>query len=230
MRLRPLAAALCLSLVPLVVCPSSGSAEETKHAAPRWERIHESEGITVFKQEVEGSSVIAFKGIGVVNAPIARVTAVVVDSARTVEWMDSMAESRIVRKISPTEQIVYSHLKSPPLIADRDFVTDAKAEFDPGNKRVTVRIHSVADAGAPPTSYVRGEIRHSSFVLTSIEGGQKTLVVTEVHADPKGSIPMWVVNLFQKDWPLKTVRNLRTQCTKANIKESPELAAQLAGY
>ncbi|HRG96697.1 MAG TPA: START domain-containing protein [Polyangiaceae bacterium] len=224
MRIRKLALALTLALAPVFVA-SSGSAD-----APRWERVTESGGVTVFKQEVEGSPVIAFKGIGVVNAPIARVAAVVTDSNRTPEWMDSVADAHIVRQVSPFERIVYTHLKSPPLIADRDFVTAAKAEFDRANKRVIIRIHSVADASAPPTSHVRGQILHSSFVLTSVEGGQKTLVVTEIHADPKGSLPTWVVNLFQKDWPVKTIRNLRAQCAKGDIKEAPALAAQVAGF
>ena len=63
-----------------------------------------------------------------------------------------------------------------------------------------------------------------------VEGGQKTLVVTEIHADPKGSLPTWVVNMFQKDWPVKTIRNLRAQVAKGDIKESPDLASQVAGF
>ncbi|HQY63991.1 MAG: hypothetical protein IPF92_09655 [Myxococcales bacterium] len=222
MRIRKLALTLALALAP-VFASSSGSAD-----APHWERVTDSGGVTVFKQEVEGSPVIAFKGIGVVNAPLVRVASVVTDSNRTVEWMDRIADAHIVRQVSPFERIVYTHLKSPPLVADRDFVTDAKAEFDRANKRVTIRIHSVADPAAPPTSHVRGQILHSSFVLTSIEGGQKTLVVTEIHADPKGSLPTWVVNLIQKDWPLKTIANLRAQCAKGDIKDSADIAAQLA--
>lgn len=224
MRIRKLALALVVALGPMLA-PSTGSAD-----APRWERVTETSGVTVFKQEVEGSPVIAFKGIGVVNAPIARVASVVIDSSRAAEWMDSVVDARVVRQVSPFETIVYTHLKSPPLVADRDFVTHSKTEFDRANKRVTVRIHSVTDAGAPPTSHVRAQILHSSFVLTSIEGGRKTLVVTEIHADPKGSVPSWVVNLFQRDWPVNTIVNLRAQCAKGNIQEPPSLVAQLVGY
>ncbi len=230
MRPRTAFIAVALSLLPIVAWPSHGLADEPRPAAatPSWEKVREDEGITVFRQEVPDSPIIAFKGIGVVSAPLARVISVVTDTPRTVEWMDSAAHARIVRKVSPLEQIIYTHIKSPPLISDRDFVTDAKGHFDATNKRFIVNIHSIVDAGAPPTSHVRGEILHSSFVLTSIDGGRKTLVVTEIHADPKGSVPKWVVNLFQKNWPYNTIKNLRTQAAKPDIRESPELLALMA--
>jgi hypothetical protein len=52
--------AVTLGLTPVLV-PRSGSADEHK-AAPTWERMTEDSGIVVFRQEVPGSSVIAFKG------------------------------------------------------------------------------------------------------------------------------------------------------------------------
>lgn len=231
MRLRPLFVGLALAVLPVVSASSPSSADEAKPApapAPTWQRVTEDSGIVVFKQEVPGSPVIAFKGVGVVEQPISQVIAVITDTARTTEWMDSTAHARVVRRISPLEQIVYTHIKTPPIMTDRDFVTSARGEFDPNYKRFTVHIHSVQDAGAPPTGYVRGEIHHSSFVLTSIENGKKTLVVTEVHADPKGSVPTMIVNAFQKDWPVNTIKNLRKQAAKSDVHPSPELAAAIA--
>jgi START domain-containing protein len=234
MRFRPAFAALALSLLALAAVPSGGLAQDAappKPAAPaeNWEKIGDDEGITVFRREVPGSPVIAFKGVGVINAPLGRVIAVVTDTPRTVEWMDSTAEARVVRQIGPLERIIYTHITTPPIVMkDRDFVTKAKGEIDGPKKRFSIKIQSVADPGAPPTSYVRGDILNSSFVLTSIDGGKKTQIVTEIHADPKGSVAKWVVNLFQKNWPFNTIKNLRKQVAKADIKESPEMRALLA--
>ncbi|HEU4410344.1 MAG TPA: START domain-containing protein [Polyangiaceae bacterium] len=236
MRFRASLAALALSSVALAAAPA-GTLAQDKPAAPAapaapaesWEKIDDDEGIAVFRREVPGSPVIAFKGVGVINAPIARVVAVVVDTPRTTEWMDSTAEARVVRHVGPLEKIVYTHITTPPIVMkDRDFVTRAKAEIDGAKKRFVVRVQSVSDPGAPPTSYVRGEIHHSSFILTSIDNGKKTQVVTEIHADPKGSVAKWVVNMFQKNWPHNTIKNLRKQVAKPDIKDAPELRAMLA--
>jgi hypothetical protein len=238
MRFRTAFVALALGSITLAALPAGGLAQDKPAAPPApaapaapaegWEKIDDDDGITVFRREIAGSPVIAFKGIGVVNAPIARVVAVITDTPRSTEWMDSTSEARVVRKVSPLEQIVYTHIATPVVMKDRDFVTRAKAEIDGAKKRFVIRIQSVNDPGAPPTSYVRGEIHQSSFILTSIDGGKKTQVVTEIHADPKGSVAKWIVNLFQKNWPHNTIKNLRKQVGKGDIKESADLRAALA--
>jgi hypothetical protein len=115
---------------------------------------------------------------------------------------------------------------------DRDFVTRAKLEFDNAGKKVILKMHSVTDPLAPPTDFVRGEIMESYFIMTSIDHGTKTHISVEVHADPKGSIAKWIVNMFQKSWPHNTISRLRAQVAKPDIKDHPRLKAELtaAGY
>jgi hypothetical protein len=51
--------------------------------------------------------------------------------------------------------------------------------------------------------------------------------VTEVHSDPKGSIPKWLVNRFQKSWAYGTIKGLRAQVNKAGIQDNAEVKALL---
>src|SRR5450432_427225 len=199
---------------------------------PPWQKFDEAEGIAVFRREVPGSSVIALRGEGVVDAPILRVASVLCDTTRSTEWIDRLAEVKVVRKISDDEQIHWTHIRTPVVIKDRDFVFDIKLELDPPNKKLFLNYHSVYDSGAPKTDYVRGELKFGTFTLTSIEGGRKTRVLAEVLADPRGSVAKWIVNLFQKDWPHKTIASLRKQVAKPDIKDSPRLKDLLsqAGY
>jgi len=201
-------------------------------APPAWEKLGEDDGIAVYRREVPGSPLIAFKGEGIVDASILRVASVLSDSARATEWIDSLAESKIVRQVSETETIHYDHVGTPFVLKDRDFVSDCKLEFDPSQKKVTLKIHAVTDPLAPPTTYVRGELLESSFTLTSLEHGTKTNVVAEIHADPKGSVAHWIVNLFQKRWPRNTITRLRKQVAKPDIQEHPRLKTVLTdnGY
>jgi hypothetical protein len=201
-------------------------------ASSAWEKLGDDDGVAVYRREVPGSPLIAFKGEGIIDASILRVASVLVDSTRATEWIDSLVEARVLRVISETEDIHYDHVATPFVMKDRDFVSDCKLEFDPGTKKVALRIHSVSDASAPSTGYVRGELLDSSFVLTSIEHGTKTRVVAEIHADPKGSVAKWIVNLFQKRWPHNTITHLRAQVAKPDIKEHPRLKQVLTdnGY
>jgi hypothetical protein len=191
--------------------------------AANWEKIGEDDGITVYRREVPGSPVIAFKGEGVISASILRVASILVDTTRATEWIDSLVEERTLRRVSETEIIEYDHVGTPFVMKDRDFVVDCKLDLDAAQKKATVRFHSVSDSLAPTTSYVRGELIGSSFALTSLDRGTKTRIVAEVHCDPKGSVAKWIVNWFQKGWPHNTIMSLRAQAAKPDIVEHARL-------
>jgi len=210
--------------------PAPAPAGAPAPATVPWEKIGDSDGIGVYRREVPGSPLIAFKGEGYINASIIRVASVITDSHRATEWVDSLTESKIIREVSETETVHYDHIGTPFVLKDRDFVSDCKLEFEPAHKKVTLKIHAITDPLAPPTSYVRGELIHSSFALTSVDHGSRTLVVAEIHADPKGSVAHWIVNLFQKRWPHNTITRLRAQVAKPDIKEHPRLKAELAKH
>ncbi|HEY8077877.1 MAG TPA: START domain-containing protein [Labilithrix sp.] len=192
-------------------------------ADPPWTKIDESDGITVYKREIPGSDVIAFRGEATVNAPLVRVASVVFDTSRATEWIDDLKEARVVRRTSDFEYVEYDHFGTPFVMKDRDFVTANKLEWDAATKTMTIRMHSVTDPNARETSYVRGELVSSTFTLTPTPDGKATRIAGDVHCDPKGSVPKWIVNYFQKDWPHATFVKLRTQVAKANIVENPAI-------
>jgi hypothetical protein len=220
-----LGAVTLLSFSPLLLAPARASAQAGP--APAWETLRREEGILVSRREVKGSPFVAFRGEGDVDAPLLSVGSVLVDVPREREWIDSLAEARILRQVTRTEYITYTHVSTPPTMSDRDFVMDATIEADAARHALIVRMRSVDDPSAPKTKFVRGQMEDSSFVLTSIDGGKRTHVVAEVHCDPKGSIAGWIVNLFQKSWGFNTIHSLRAQVSKKDIAVSKPLEALL---
>jgi hypothetical protein len=49
----------------------------------------------------------------------------------------------------------------------------------------------------------------------------------ELHSDPKGWLPAWVVNLFQKDWARITIAGIRRQVKKPDLKAPAEFVTYL---
>ena len=219
-------AAVVFTLLVSVVAWLAPSA--ARAAAGAWERIRSEDGILVYKKEVEGSSFVAFRGEGNVDGELLRVGSVIVDVPREKEWLDSVVEARILRKVSDTEYIMYSHLGTPIGMSDRDFVNDVTIQADPVAQTVTFRMRSVDDPSAPKTGFVRAKLIDSSFVI-STAGEGKTHVVAEIHCDPKGSIPSFIVNMFQRSWGYNTIENLRRQVRKSEVATHPLLKAALEG-
>lgn len=183
--------------------------------ASSWEKIDDEEGIRVFRKEVAGSSVVAFRGEATLEAPIEKVLWVLGDNTHRTEWVDRLEKSVVLEKKGPYEYIVYQHFSLPFPASDRDYVYRGKATRDKSGV-VTLLLESVTHPKAPATVGVRANLIKSRYLLTP-KGKNRTFVVVEVHTDPQGSIPSWLVNLVQKSWPMKTLRNLREHLKKSYI-------------
>ncbi len=211
----------------LIAVSGAALAEPRRQRLVPWEKFDEREGIASFRREVPGRGIVGLRGEGLIDAPLLRVGSVLLDTTRGPEWIDGLVESRIVRRLSDTEYVQWDHVATPFLLADREFVFKVKLEFKPREKQMSLRAYSVKDSAAPKTEYVRGEVVHGGYVLTSVDGGRQTRILTEVLCDPKGSLPKWMVSRVQRSSPYDTIANLRRQVRKAGIEDSAELAALL---
>jgi hypothetical protein len=192
-----------------------------------WEQIADKDGVLVYRRSVPGSPLKSMKGVGVVDAPVATVALVLLDDARAQEWVDSLAESRVVRTLSAHDYIEYNHIDMPAICRDREFVTHVMLSSDPARQVGIIKSEPGSDPSVPPhPKRIRGTLA-SYYELKAIDGGKRTLLSIELHSDPKGWLPAWVVNLFQKDWARETITSLRKQVKKPDLKVPPEFATYL---
>jgi len=216
----------CYAVLALaLLLPATVRADE---GAGAWESIRNESGIQVSRKVVAGSPFVAFRGEGDVTGSLLAVADVLVDVPHETEWMDSVREARILRKVSDTEYILYSHLGTPPTLTDREFVADVRLSVDPSRRSLTVEMRSVDDAAAPHTDYVRGLLTGSTFTLRANPDGLTTHVIAEIHCDPKGSVPSWAVNFFQRSWGFNTIQSLRKQVAGGHAPVHPLLRDRLA--
>lgn len=186
----------------------------------------DSTGVRLWKKEIPGSPVVAFRGEAVIDASIPRIASVLGDAKRRTEWVADAKESRDVRVESMSERVEYNRTGAPWPVQDRDFVyrvsVDVKRE---PLKQLWVHIKSVAESSVPPRAgVVRAELMSSRYVFTAIDEAH-TRASVEIHADPKGSLPKWLVNLVQQNWPKTTLIRLARQVAKDYVVENGELRA-----
>jgi hypothetical protein len=192
-----------------------------------WEVLRSEAGIQVARREVQGSPFVAFRGEGDVRAPLLAVADVLVDIPHENQWMDSVRDARILRKVSDSEYVMYSHIGTPSPLTDRDFVADVRVAIEPSGRALTVDMRSVDDDAAPRTDYVRGLLTGSTFTLRANADGS-THVVAEIHCDPKGNVPAWAMNFFQRSWGYNTIQSLRRQVAQGSAPVHPLLKERLA--
>jgi hypothetical protein len=185
-----------------------------------WKLTTTERGIEVYRRTVPGSGIVAFKGIGTVDAPLWRVASILLDTRRAPEWADSLKESRVVRRLSSNVYVEYNHLGMPLIVKDREFVSEVRIEVDSATHTFALSYKPTTEAVPPSARYVRGEILSGRFEVVALDEGHVRLTA-ELQADPKGLLPTWVVNLFQRNWPITTFERLRIQASKPDI-DMPE--------
>ncbi|MBL7716445.1 MAG: hypothetical protein JNL01_13350 [Bdellovibrionales bacterium] len=216
---------LGLSISPAVFGQTSSAGLRTP-----WEEISNEDGIRVFRREMEGSPFKGLKGIGVVDAPIAKVSAVLDDTTRRMEWVANSRDCRTLKRINDYERIEYNHAAVPWPFQDRDFVFHASVAVNPEAKEIRILMKSVEDPLMPKRSgIVRGLIHQSNYLLREVDGGKRTLISVEVEADPAGEIPSWLVNTFQKGWARQMISGIREQVAKPGITEMAMVRDALDG-
>jgi len=188
--------------------------------AGEWERVGTDDGITVERRRVDGSNLLEFRGRGVVDAPIAALLATFLDVEHATEWMDQCNGSSIVEDAGERHKIVYNRTHAPWPVADRDAVLDNVLSFDERERRVRLEFSSVTH---PRKGAVDGVVRmpflRGHWYLWPEAGGRKTRVEYQVHADPGGLLPAFLVNYASKDLPKKTIAGLRAQLKRRSYPQ-----------
>jgi hypothetical protein len=193
-----------------------------------WKLVGSQHGVEIYRRDVPGSPVVAFKGQGTIEAPLWKVAAILLDTRRAPEWADSLKESRVVKRIGPNAYIEYNHLGMPFILRDRDFVSEVVIDVNAEARTFALVYKPTAEGNPPVSGHVRGEITAGVFHLRSIEPGRRSALTAEIQCDPKGAIPTWVANFFQRSWPMNTFERLRSQAAKPDIVMPDEFKDVLA--
>lgn len=223
-RRGALAAALAASLAALPAGRAAGPGDAPAGGGGGWELSGERDGIRVFRRRVAGSSLLSFRGVGEVDAPLAKVAQIVLDLERAGEWAARYERGRVLRWIDrPWRGLVHVEARMPLFVKNRDFVSFSTIVADPAAGTLRVDYEADRSRGGRPVGRgnVLGDLSGSHFTLRSLDGGRRTLVDGVAVVDLKGRIPAWLINVFQADWPYRTLVALRRQAGKDDVGAHP---------
>ena len=189
-----------------------------------WEHVGVTAGVSVERKTMENSPLFAFRGEGVFDVPIGRLTAVLKNPDLAVEWVDLMTDHHVVRTMGENRNLIYESYGLPWPIADRDYLMVEKYGYFADSKSFTIDYESVSDPARPEKSdHVRATVYRTFWRLTMVDA-DTTKVEIEVATNPKGALPAWLINMIQKDWPWKTVDGLVKRASKGDIESDPVVA------
>lgn len=163
-------------------------------AEPDWSLVTVRDGVEVHARSVPGSPVAEVKATMIVEATPARVFAVLLDSDRFVEFVPYVVEVRTVARDSPSVWYVYQRI-SPPFVSDRDYTLRHESFEEPQSGRYELRWQAAGARGPPPREeVVRVNLCTGAYLVQGVDGGARTRLSYQLHTDPGGALPKWLVN------------------------------------
>ena len=190
----------------------------SSYASAGWEFLEEEDGIKVYKKDLPGSILGAFKGETVIGASMGTIFSILSDPKLRVSWVDRLVEIKVLSKSqNPLQVVEYSRIDLPWPVSDRDFVTQTVAKYNKKTKTIMTQGKSVRHSLAPrKDDAVRGETYGAHVTLREL-GPKRTFVSIDVHADPKGWMPAWLINFAQREWPYNTLTKLKELSRRDHI-------------
>ena len=196
-------------------------------SADEWENLGVSDGVTVSRTQVSGSNMFAFRGEFIADVHISQLMAVFINPNERSNWVDRYHSHRTLDRVERPEsnemwEVYLIRFSLPPGISDRDYLLRTDLEVDTDRKVVTARLRSVVDRRAPENSCCVRAYTETFYEFTAIPGQNRTRMIVEVHTDPKGRLPAWLVNRIQRGWPSTTLSNMANRAKEDDITPRQE--------
>jgi len=195
---------------------ASGAPAAPEHETPEgeWTPVASEEGIEVSSRPSPTSPQPVFRGVGIVEAPLVDVLAVVTDAEHHHQWVFSCSASALISQTSESSGIVYNRTATPWPVPDRDVVLDSRVEVIDGEREVLVRFSATDHPDRPPEEGVVRMVYLEGQYHLWAEGEGSTRVEYRVDSDPGGRLPTWLATRGTRDMPLETLRALRVQVVR----------------
>lgn len=195
----------------------------------KWKKSFDQDNIKVFSQQVKGYDVIAFKTTAFIKQNVIDLITVLRDAEGSEKWSANLKHIEYIDEINDLEAIVYELREFPWPLDDRDLVLQYKASLNHDNKSIFVTFHSVKHKKFPKRkNLIRANLYYGAMEFWPKSDG--TYVELTILASPKGSIPTWVVNIFQEKVPYQFVIALEEQAKKSKRTPLPGIKALIDQY
>lgn len=165
-----------------------------------WKKETVIDGFTIYSRKEQGSSILGFKLEGNLKAPIEQVMEHLRDVENSSEWTPGLVHKSTIENFSDIEAITYSISEMPWPLNKRDYILHNKLFIHEQKKLLYVISYSVENSRYPVDKrYVRADIGYSNIGIRPVSDSE-TYIEWTVFADPKGVVPSFVVNFYQKNY------------------------------
>ncbi|MCO4793790.1 MAG: hypothetical protein KC493_08765 [Bacteriovoracaceae bacterium] len=205
------------SLIILIIFHTSA------HSSVDWKLIENKKGLKLYSGPKSETGIYPFKAIFTVNHVLEHVVMVLADTSKKTEWVPRMSVSKTLEQKRPNDRTEYGEINMPWPLSNRDAIVGIKTTVNSEITHVSLKIASVQNENIINKRNIRAKVYNSFVEIDYRPKTNETYLEVESFVDPKGRIPKWVVNFFQKIEAKRMARQMRRQLDK-NLYSLKELS------
>ena len=171
-----------------------------------WQKEKDKNNIQVFTRFRDGYKIKEFKAVTEINAPAEKTLEVILAADSFDGWMSNIKNSKILRELKDNQILTYYQISVPWPMQNRDAIGDMQITASDSGYQVKI---TVLNDYLP--EYPRLVRMHDAEGFWDIQklSDESCHVTYQFVADPEGSVPAWIANMFVVDGPYQTLLNLR---------------------
>jgi len=173
-----------------------------------WKLEKDVSGIQVYTRNVGVSSIKEYKAITLIKTSLKSLVNKIIDGEHLKDWNYKTTKSRLLEKKSDNECLVYMYNDLPWPAKNRDHISELKLEVI-SSLLTKISIKSVPKKLTEKKGVIRVVNFSGFWLLEKTKFGIK--VTQQMHGDPGGSLPIFIVNSMLVNAPFNTFKRLKEQ-------------------
>jgi hypothetical protein len=172
-----------------------------------WQLSKAKDGIRVYQSAVKYSNYKSIKVECILEGDYDKLIEVLNNVTGQKDWVYNNKTAYIIKRINSHELYYYSETSLPWPMSNRDAIVHLKIDKDSLNRFLNIMAVSVPDYMAEKSGKVR--VTRSTVSWNVTMPTAKTISIIYIfEADPGGSIPAWVANMFADKGPYESFKKL----------------------
>lgn len=190
------------------------------HASTAWQLYEDKQGVSVYFQKAADNTIKMKAAVTIENRTAADFIALLSDTNVASDWIENITEVKLLKYLSPSENLVYSYIDSPWPVANRDVVTYS-CYSQVNSQQTRLSIHARPRLLPKTKGVVRISTLKATWLLT--QQVNNLHIKYQVYALPGGSIPMWLNNRVALKSTYNTLKNLSDILISRQYKAQPKV-------
>jgi START domain-containing protein len=172
-----------------------------------WKLTKLKDGISIYQSEVKHSNYKGIKVECIFEGTYDKLIAILNNVNGHKDWVYHNKTAYIVKQVTPHEFYYYTEASLPWPMSNRDAIVHLKMDRDSLNRFLKITSIGVPDFVAEKSGIVR--VTKSTITWNVTMPTTNTISIIYIfEAEPGGSLPAWVANMFADKGPFETFKKL----------------------